>query len=157
MPKEKGEKSLLGLESERENAGGLGRCGGRARVLEGARAVQVGGGDAGLGRVRAAVAEGGGERGRAGLVVEGGAAVVCRRVDRDGPHAGRVAVAVAVVVLAAVSRRPHIDTAQAVATLLGLGERESSVSQATNELQSRQNTKFLSNITLYYLISTKIA
>ena len=74
-------------------------------------------------------------------------AVVDGRIDGNGPHGGGVAVAVAVVVLAAVSRRPHIDAAQAVATLLGLGERESSVSQATNELQSRQNTKFLSNIT----------
>ncbi len=97
-------------------------------MLEGARAVQVGGGDAGLGGVRAAVAEGGGERGRAGLVVEGGAAVVCRRVDRDGPHAGRVAVAVAVVVRAAVSRRPHVDASQAVAALRDSG-RESSVSR----------------------------
>jgi len=48
MPKER-RKVLLGLKSERENAGRLGRCRGRARVLEGARAVQVGGGDAGLG------------------------------------------------------------------------------------------------------------
>jgi hypothetical protein len=44
-------------------------------------------------------------------------AVVDGRVNRDGPHGGCVAVAIAVVVLAAVAARPHVDVAQSVATL----------------------------------------
>ena len=65
-----------------------------------------------------AVAERGGERRRAALVVAGRLAVVGGRVDRNGPHAGRVAVTVAVVVVPAVARRPHVDGAE-TATALG--------------------------------------
>lgn len=65
----------------------------------------------GLGVPLAAVAEGGGQGGGAALVVQGRAAVVDCRVDGDCPHAGSVAVAVAVVVATAVSRSPHIDAA----------------------------------------------
>lgn len=39
------------------------------------------------------------------------------RVDGDGPHGGRVAVAVAVVVLAAVAAGPHVDVAETLAAL----------------------------------------
>lgn len=73
--------------------------------------------NAGLGVPLAAVAEGGRQRGGAALVVQGRASVVDGRVDGDGPHAGGVAVAVAVVVAAAVSRRPHVDAAFASAAL----------------------------------------
>ena len=83
-----------------------------------ALAVQIGGGHAGLRIGRATVAERGGERGRARLVVQCRAAIVDGRVDRDGPHAGRVAVTVAVVVLAAVAGRPHVYAAEAVAALV---------------------------------------
>ena len=38
-------------------------------------------------------------------------------VNRYSPHGGRVSVAVAVVVLAAVAARPHVDVAQAVTSL----------------------------------------
>lgn len=73
--------------------------------------------NAGLGVPLPAVAEGGRQRGGAALVVQGRASVVDGRVDGDGPHAGGVAVAVAVVVAAAVSRRPHVDAAFASAAL----------------------------------------
>lgn len=73
--------------------------------------------NASLGVPLAAVAEGGRQRGGAALVVQGRASVVDGRVDGDGPHAGGVAVAVAVVVAAAVSRRPHVDAAFASAAL----------------------------------------
>lgn len=73
--------------------------------------------NASLGVPLAAVAEGGCQRGRAALVVQGRSSVVDGRVDGDGPHAGGVAVAVAVVVAAAVSRRPHVDAAFASAAL----------------------------------------
>ena len=63
------------------------------------------------------VAEGGGQGGGAGLVVVSVLAGVDGRVDGDGPHGGGVAVAVAVVVLAAVTRGPHVDVAKAVAAL----------------------------------------
>lgn len=65
--------------------------------------------NAGLRVPLASVAEGGRQRGGAALVVQGGAPVVDGRVDGDGPHARGVAVAVAVVVAAAVSRCPHVD------------------------------------------------
>lgn len=45
-------------------------------------------------------------------------AVVDCRVDRYGPHARRVSVAIAVIVLAAVTGGPDIDVAEATATLL---------------------------------------
>ena len=64
-----------------------------------------------------AVAKRGGEGGGTRLVVAGCAAVVGGRVDGHGPHAGGVAVAVAVVVGTAVARRPHVDVSFAIATL----------------------------------------
>lgn len=73
--------------------------------------------NASLGVPLAAVAEGGGQRGGAALVVQRRAAVVDGRVDGDGPHAGGVAVAVAVVVASAIARRPHVDAAFAAAAL----------------------------------------
>jgi hypothetical protein len=44
-------------------------------------------------------------------------AVVDGRVDRDGPHGRRVAVAVAVVVLAAVAARPDVYVAEPSSSL----------------------------------------
>jgi hypothetical protein len=64
-----------------------------------------------------AVAEGGGEGGGAALVVARCPPVVGGWVDGHCPHGGGVAVTVTVVVRTAVSRRPHIDVALAVATL----------------------------------------
>ena len=64
-----------------------------------------------------AVAERAGQRARARLVVAGRLTVVRRRVDRDRPHARRVAVTVAVVIGPAVARRPHVDRPQPVPTL----------------------------------------
>ena len=78
---------------------------------------------AGLRVPLAPIAEGGGQRGGAALVVECGPAVVDGRVDGDGPHARCVAVAVAVIVAAAVARGPHVDAAFAPASL-GVGDRE---------------------------------
>ena len=65
----------------------------------------------------ASVAERGGQCGGAALVVQGGASVIDGWVDGDGPHAGGVAVAVAVVIATAVSRCPHVDAAFASAAL----------------------------------------
>lgn len=65
----------------------------------------------------AAVAERGGQGGGAALVIQGRAAVVDGRVDRDCPHAWSVAIAVAVVIATAVSRGPHIDAAFASTSL----------------------------------------
>lgn len=64
-----------------------------------------------------AVAEGGGQGGRAGLVVAGSAAVVGGGVDGHCPHAGGVAVAVAVVVGTAVAWGPDVDVTFTVTTL----------------------------------------
>ena len=69
------------------------------------------------GGILGAVGEGGRDGGRAALVVVGVLAVVDGRVDGDGPHAGCVAVAVAVVVLTTVSRGPDVDVAQPVTAL----------------------------------------
>lgn len=75
------------------------------------------------------VAEGGGQGGGAALVVQGRPAVVDGRVDGDGPHAGGVAIAVAVVVAAAVPRGPHVDAAFAPAAL-GENRRNAANAQA---------------------------
>lgn len=72
---------------------------------------------AGLGVPLPAIAEGGGQGGGAALVVQGGPAVVDGRVDGDGPHAGGVAVTVAVVVAATVPGGPHVDAAFASSAL----------------------------------------
>lgn len=64
-----------------------------------------------------AVAEGRSQRTGAGLIVVCILSVVDRRVDGDGPHAGRVAVTITVVVLAAVTRSPNVDVAQTSSTL----------------------------------------
>lgn len=71
----------------------------------------------GLGVPLPSVAEGGGQSGGAALVIQGCPAVVDCRVDGDGPHAGGVAIAVAVVVAATVPRGPHIDAAFAPSAL----------------------------------------
>ncbi|KAL0595567.1 hypothetical protein AAY473_035758 [Plecturocebus cupreus] len=65
---------------------------------------------------------GGSQGGRAALIVQGGPAVVDGRVDGDGPHAGGVAVTVAVIVAATVPRGPHVDAAFAAAALGRAGE-----------------------------------
>ena len=44
-------------------------------------------------------------------------AVVDGAVDRDGPHTRRVAITVTIVVLTAISARPHVDVTQTIATL----------------------------------------
>lgn len=72
---------------------------------------------ASLGVPLPAVAEGGGQGGGAALVVQGRPAVVDGRVDGDGPHAGGVAITVAVVVAATVPGGPHIDAAFAASAL----------------------------------------
>lgn len=54
---------------------------------------------------------------RAALVVMGVFSVIDGTVYAHGPHACRVAVAVAVVVLASVARGPHVYVAQALTTL----------------------------------------
>lgn len=79
---------------------------------------------AGLGVPLPAIAEGGGQGGGAALVVQGGPAVVDGRVDGDGPHAGGVAVTVAVVVAATVPGGPHVDAAFASSALGGGVDRE---------------------------------
>jgi hypothetical protein len=50
-------------------------------------------------------------------VIGGVVTSVDGRVDGDGPHGGGVTVAVAVVILAAVTAGPHVDVTQPVATL----------------------------------------
>ncbi len=82
----------------------------------GALPVQVCGGHARVG-VLGPVGEGGGQGGGAALVVVRVLAGVDGGVDGDGPHGGRVPVAVAVVVLAAVAGGPHVDVAETVAAL----------------------------------------
>lgn len=64
-----------------------------------------------------AVAEGRCQGARAALVVVGVLSIVYRAIYADRPHARRVAVAVAVVLLAAVARRPNVNVAQSLATL----------------------------------------
>ncbi len=87
-------------------------------MSQSAVAVEVSGGDSGLWVETSAVAEGAGQGGGAGLVVQGRSAVVDSAVDADRPHGGGVPVTVAVVVFAPVSRRPHVDAAFAVSSLL---------------------------------------
>ena len=87
----------------------------------GALAIQVCGGHSGVGVARA-IAEGGGQRARAGLVVVRVLPGVNGGVDGDGPHAGGVAITVAVVVLSTISTGPHIDVTQATATLIDTPE-----------------------------------
>jgi len=81
-----------------------------------ALAVEVRGGNARVG-VLGSVAERGGQRGAAALVVVGVLAVVDGAVNGNGPHGGGVAVAVAVVLLAAVAGGPNIDVPEAISTL----------------------------------------
>lgn len=49
------------------------------------------------------VTECGRQRGGAAFIIQSGAAIVDRRVDGDGPHAGGVAVTVAVVIATAIA------------------------------------------------------
>ena len=67
--------------------------------------------------VPGSIGEGARKRRRTALIVVRIRPIVNGRVDGDRPHGRRVAVAVAVVVLAPVARRPHVDVSQAVATL----------------------------------------
>lgn len=57
------------------------------------------------------------QRGGAALVVVGILAVVDGAVYADGPHAGRVTIAVAVVIFAAVAAGPNVNISQSVSTL----------------------------------------
>jgi len=43
--------------------------------------------------------------------------VVDGAVDRNGPHAGCVSIAVAIIILTAIATGPHIDVAQPISTL----------------------------------------
>lgn len=79
-------------------------------------AVKIRGSDAGV-RVLSAIAKGAGQRGAAAFVVMRILTVVNRTVDRYGPHRGRVSIAIAVIVLAAVTGCPNIDVAQAISSL----------------------------------------
>lgn len=72
---------------------------------------------ASLGVPLSAVAEGGCQGGGAALVIQGSPAVVDGRVNGDGPHAGGIAVTVAVIVTAPVPRGPHIDAPFATSAL----------------------------------------
>lgn len=85
----------------------------RCRAL----AIQIGRRHARI-RILRPVAERTGQCRRAALVVVRILPIIDRTVDRDRPHRCRIAVAVAVVLLAAVARRPHIDVAQPVAALV---------------------------------------
>lgn len=63
------------------------------------------------------VTESRGQSARAALVVMGVLTVVDRAVDADGPHTRGVSIAIAVVVLAAVARGPHVYVTQAIPSL----------------------------------------
>lgn len=67
--------------------------------------------------VLGAVAEGGCQGGRAALVVVRILTVIDSAVDRDSPHASRIAIAVAVVVLSTIATRPHVYITKSIATL----------------------------------------
>lgn len=71
----------------------------------------------GLGVALSAIAEGGGQGGGATLVIQGRPTVVDGWVDGDGPHAGGIAIAVAVIVAAAVPGGPYVDAAFAASAL----------------------------------------
>ena len=63
------------------------------------------------------VAESRSKSGGATLVVMCILAVVDGAVDRNGPHTGRISIAVAIIVLTAIATGPHIDVAQPISTL----------------------------------------
>ena len=69
-------------------------------------------------RILRAIAERAGQRGAAALVVVRILPIVDRTVDRNGPHGGGIPVTVAIVLLAPVTGRPHVDVAQPVPALV---------------------------------------
>lgn len=54
---------------------------------------------------------------RTALVVMSVLPIVDGAINTDGPHTGRITVAVAIVLLATVARGPHVDVAQSSSTL----------------------------------------
>ena len=44
-------------------------------------------------------------------------AVVDGAVDRNGPHAGGVAITVTIIILTSIATGPHVDVSQAISTL----------------------------------------
>lgn len=63
------------------------------------------------------IAECGGQRGAATLVVVCVLAIVDGAVNRNGPHGGSVAIAIAIILFATIPRCPDIDVAQSIASL----------------------------------------
>lgn len=75
--------------------------------------------DSGM-RIFRAVGESRGEGGRAALIVVGIFTVIDRRVYAHGPHGGRIAVAIAIVLLTSIARSPDVDVSKSVTTLENL-------------------------------------
>lgn len=108
---------LLCLQCQCKHTSGLG-CGRRcARMRLRALSIEIGGCHASV-RVLRSIAEGRGQGARARLVVVCILAVVDRRIDRNGPHARCIPIAIAVIILATIARCPHIDVAQAVSAFV---------------------------------------
>lgn len=94
-----------------------------------------------------AVAEGGGEGGGAAFIIERGASVIDGRVNRDGPHAGGVSVAVTVVIATTISGGPHIDAAFATSALLDT--QSGTITTSTHTRNSSIRSSCLSLIFLF--------
>lgn len=107
---------LLGFQGQCKDACCFGSRRTGARVGCRALAIEIRGGHASVG-ILGPVAERGGQRGAAALVVVGILSVVDGAVNGNSPHRSRIAVAVAIVLLAAIPRCPHIDVAESIAAL----------------------------------------
>lgn len=79
-------------------------------------AIEVGGGNASVG-ILGTIAERGCQRRAAAFIVMRILAIVDGTVNGYRPHGGGIAIAVAIILLAAIARRPHIDVAQTIASL----------------------------------------
>lgn len=63
------------------------------------------------------IAERGSQGARTALVVMSVLPIVDGAINTDGPHTGRITVAIAIVLLATVTRGPHVNVAQSSSTL----------------------------------------
>lgn len=84
----------------------------------GALAIEVGGGDPSV-WILGTIAERRCQRRAAAFIVVRILAIVDGAVNGNCPHGGGIAIAVAIILLAAIARRPDIDVAQAISALQG--------------------------------------
>lgn len=83
-----------------------------------ALAIEVSGGNPSV-RILGTIAKCGRQCGATAFIVVRILTIVDGAVNGNCPHGGGIAIAVAIILLAAIARRPDVDVAQAISTLQG--------------------------------------